>query len=63
MYVSQGGTGLRIRVSNLLGTSPLAITSMRVTKSAGGSSIDAATDKAVTFGGQTSVTVPIGQEI
>jgi len=63
MYVSQGGTGLRIRVSNLLGTAPLAITSMRVAKSAGGSSIDAASDKAVTFGGQTSVTVPIGQEI
>lgn len=63
MYVSQGGTGVRIRVSNLLGTSPLAITSMRVAKSAGGSSIDAATDKAVTFSGQTSVTVALGQEI
>ena len=32
MYVSQGGSALRIRVSNLLGTSPLAITSMRVAK-------------------------------
>ena len=50
MYVSQGGTGLRIRVSNLLGTSPLAVTSMRVARSAGESSIDAASDKAVTFG-------------
>jgi lysophospholipase L1-like esterase len=63
MYVSQGGTGLRIRVSNLLGTSPLAVTSMRVARSAGESSIDAASDKAVTFGGQASVTIPIGQEI
>ena len=63
MYVSQGGTGLRIRVSNLLGTSPLAVTSMRVARSAGGSSIDPASDKAVTFGGQASFTIPIGQEI
>jgi lysophospholipase L1-like esterase len=63
MYVSQGGTGLRIRVSNLLGTSPLSVTSMRVARSAGESSIDAASDKAVTFGGQASVTIPIGQEI
>ena len=63
MTVSAGGTSLRVRVSNLLGTAPLNITSMRVAKSTTGSAIDAASDRAVTFNGQASVSVPAGQEL
>ena len=63
MTVSAGGTNLRVRVSNLLGTAPLNITSMRIAKSTTGSSIDVASDRAVTFNGQASVSVPAGQEL
>jgi lysophospholipase L1-like esterase len=63
MYISQGGNQLRLRVSNIFGTHPLSITSMRIAKSLGGASIDTSTDTAVSFGGQTATTVPIGQEI
>lgn len=63
MTVSTGGTSLRVRVSNLYGAAALNITSVRVAKSTTGSSIDAATDKAVTFNGQASVVVPAGQEL
>jgi len=63
MYISQGGTAIRVRVSNAFGTTPLVITSMHIAKSAGGSSIAASTDTALTFNGQGSVTVPVGQEV
>lgn len=63
MTVSAGGTNVRVRVSNLLGTAPLRIANMRIAKRTSGSSIDASTDTAVTFNGQTSVIVPVGQEM
>lgn len=63
MTVSAGGTSLRVRVSNLYGTATLNIAGMRVAKSTTGSSIDAASDKGVTFNGQASVSVPAGQEL
>jgi lysophospholipase L1-like esterase len=61
--LSLGGDALRIKVSNLFGTSPLAISGMRVARSTGGSSIDLNADYAVTFGGQSGVTVPAGTEL
>jgi hypothetical protein len=63
MYVSQGGTSIRIKVTNKFGTTPLTLTSMHVATSAGGSSILGSSDVTITFNGQQSVTVPVGQEI
>ena len=63
MYLSAGGEAIRIRVSNVLGTTPLVIDGMRVAKSIGGTSIDVSTDRQVTFDGKATVAVPAGQEI
>jgi lysophospholipase L1-like esterase len=63
LRLSLGGDALRVKVSNLFGTAPLTITALRVAKSTGTSSIDASSDTGVTFGGQTSVTVPAGSEL
>jgi lysophospholipase L1-like esterase len=59
--LSLGGEALRIRLSNELGTSPLAIAAAHVAlpgKTLG--SIDPATDHALTFGGQRSVLIQPG---
>jgi lysophospholipase L1-like esterase len=63
LRLSLGGDALRIKVTNLFGTTPLTISGMRVARSTGGSSIDVSTDFAVTFSGQDSVTVPAGTEL
>jgi lysophospholipase L1-like esterase len=59
-----GGERLRVRISNAFGTTPLRVTATRVARplSPGGASIDAATDRAVTFAGKAEVTVPAGAE-
>jgi lysophospholipase L1-like esterase len=59
--LSLGGEALRIRLSNELGSSPLAIASAHVAmpgRTLG--SIDPATDHALTFGGQRSVLIQPG---
>jgi lysophospholipase L1-like esterase len=61
--LSLGGDTLRLKVSNLFGATPLAISGMHVARSTGGSSIDPASDAVVTFGGQASVTVAAGAEV
>lgn len=58
-----GGNSFRLRLSNLFGTAPLAISAVRVARSTGGSGIDASTDHAVSFGGQTSITIAPGNEV
>lgn len=61
-HLSAGGTTLAVRLSNLFGTVPVTFTAVRIAKSLGGSSIDPATDHAVTFSGATSLTAPPGTE-
>jgi lysophospholipase L1-like esterase len=58
--VSVGGTALRVRLSNEYGSRPLAIGAARVARHAGGSATVAGTDRPLTFGGRTSVTIPAG---
>ena len=59
--LSLGGTAIRLRISNELGTSPLVIGSAHVAMPGNAAgSIDPATDKAVTFGGRPSITLPPG---
>lgn len=59
-----GGERLRVRISNVFGTTPLRVTATRVAKplSPAGAAVDPTTDRAVTFAGRTEVTVPAGAE-
>ncbi|MGW1315683.1 SGNH/GDSL hydrolase family protein [Streptomyces sp. NPDC002426] len=60
---SIGGDRVRIRLSNEFGSGPLVVGEARVARpSAGGPAgrIDPRTDRPLTFGGRTSVTVPAG---
>jgi len=61
--VSLGSTAIRIKVSNLFGKTPLTISGIRVARSSGASNIDAGTDRAVTFGGQRSLTLAPGSDM
>ena len=58
--ISVGGDQLRVVLSNEFGTRPVTIGSATVALSAGGSTIDPATVKPVTFGGKTSAVIPPG---
>jgi lysophospholipase L1-like esterase len=58
--VSVGGSKVRVVLSNEYGDSPLRITAAHVARTEGGSAIAAGTDRALTFGGQASVTIPPG---
>ncbi|SFD52343.1 SGNH/GDSL hydrolase family protein [Paracidovorax konjaci] len=62
MRIAAGGTGVRVRVSNLFGPAALTIGALHIARSAGGTRIQPGTDVALTFGGQASITLPVGQE-
>jgi lysophospholipase L1-like esterase len=61
---SVGGTSVRIRVSNAFGREPLTIADVNIARAVSPSSsrIDSATDRAVTFQGARTVTIPAGAE-
>jgi lysophospholipase L1-like esterase len=59
-HVSIGGSRLRVRFSNAFGRTALTLLSARVARAAGGSAIRAATDRALTFRGRPSATIPEG---
>ncbi|HEX2925820.1 MAG TPA: GDSL-type esterase/lipase family protein [Ruminiclostridium sp.] len=63
VHVSIGGNQLRMKFSNECGNLPVNLNSVHLALSAGGSSIQAGTDKAFTFGGKESVTIPAGKTI
>jgi lysophospholipase L1-like esterase len=58
VHVSIGGKRLRVRFSNAFGSTALTIPLVHVALAAGGSAIKPESDKAVTFHGQSSVTIP-----
>lgn len=60
VHISIGGTQVRVRFSNLFGATDLKIPSAHVALSAGGSAVRAESDKPLTFGGATSVSIPPG---
>ena len=62
--LSVGGTRLRVRVSNVFGTSPLTITGVDIARalSPRSSGIDPASDRHLTFSGEPSIIVPAGAE-
>jgi lysophospholipase L1-like esterase len=64
LHLSVGGPALRVHVSNAFGTEELHFTSVHIARpiSPSSSVIDPATDRALTFAGNSDVTVPPGAE-
>lgn len=60
VHVSMGGETLRIRFTNLYGTSPLIIGAAEIAQTQKGPSIIAGTNKALTFHGKPTVSIPPG---
>ena len=63
VHVSIGGKQIRVRFSNEYGTTGLTIPAAHVALSAGRSAIKPGSDKALTFHGSSSVTIPAGASI
>ncbi len=57
---SIGGNTVRVRLSNEFGRTPLKIDSVRIARQASGANTVPGTDRAVTFGGRSAVTIPAG---
>lgn len=62
-HVSLGGDRVRVRISNVFGTTPLTIGSAHVAIQDTAASIVQRTDREVTFSRQHSVVIPPGQEV
>ena len=60
VHISAGGGLVRVRLSNTFGAAPLVIGDAHVALSATGSSIVPGSDHALTFSGQSSITIPVG---
>src|SRR5215471_4997631 len=60
VHTSVGGRQVRVRIANTFGSAPLVIGAAHVAVSSSGSSIVPGTDRVLTFGGRTSVTIPAG---
>jgi lysophospholipase L1-like esterase len=63
VHVSIGGPSVRVRFSNSFGATPLVISSAHVAVSVGGGAIRPDSDKALTFAGQPSVSIPPGAPV
>jgi lysophospholipase L1-like esterase len=63
-HLSIGGAALRVHLSNAFGTEPLRFTSVHVARplSPSSSTIDATSDRPLTFAGSAEVTIPPGAE-
>src|SRR6266478_6835769 len=57
--VSIGGSVLRVRISNAYGTRPLAIGAARVGRRSTGPATVPASNRRLTFGGETSATIAV----
>jgi lysophospholipase L1-like esterase len=63
VHTSLGGPEVRVRISNVFGTMDLRIGEAHIAQSTGGSSIDPATDRKLTFSGSPRVSIPAGAEV
>lgn len=61
--VANGGSALRIRLSNSYGTTPLRITAATVGRSAGDAQVWPGTVRKVTFGGRRGATIAPGRDL
>ena len=62
-HVSLGGKSVRIVLSNEYGDRPLTIAAAHVAMAGHGAAIEAGSDRALTFDGQASVTIPPGAPV
>jgi lysophospholipase L1-like esterase len=60
VHTSIGGSRVRIRLSNELGTAPLRIGSAHIARRQTGAVIVSGSDRVLTFGGAESFTIPVG---
>lgn len=60
VHVSVGGHAVRVELSNAYGTTPLIIGEARIARTASGASIVEGSDRPLTFGGETQITIPPG---
>ncbi|WP_323143372.1 SGNH/GDSL hydrolase family protein [Massilia phyllosphaerae] len=63
MHTSAGGKRVRIRLSNEMGSSPLAIGTARIALHAGGGAVKAGSDRPLTFSGNPSITIAPGAPV
>ena len=60
VHTSVGGDSVRIRLSNRHGNLPLEIGAVHIASRREEAQIEAASDRALTFGSETSITIPVG---
>jgi lysophospholipase L1-like esterase len=63
VHISAGGSRIRVRFTNEFGTDPLTVADAHVALSAGGAAIQAGSDHAITFGGESSFRIPPGAAV
>lgn len=63
VHVSVGGSQIRVRFTNAYGLDQLIIRDAQVALSAGGDAIKPDTDRALTFGGSKTISIPPGAEM
>ena len=63
VHTSIGGAGLRIRLSNAFGSQPVAFGRAYVGVQQSGAAVVPGSNRQVTFGGNPSVTIPVGAEV
>ena len=62
VHTSIAGSAARVRLSNAFGSAPLTVSDVHVAQRTSGSSVDTGSDRTVTFGGQSSVTIAPGAD-
>jgi lysophospholipase L1-like esterase len=60
VHTSISGTAARIELSNAFGSAPVTVSDVHLARRTSGSSVDAGTDRTLTFNGSASVTIPAG---
>ncbi|MCO8277805.1 GDSL-type esterase/lipase family protein [Actinoplanes sp. TRM 88003] len=60
LRTSIGGDAARVQLSNAFGTEAVTIADVHIADQLAGPAIDPSTDRSVTFGGKSSVTIPAG---
>jgi lysophospholipase L1-like esterase len=60
VHLSSGGDRCRVRISNAFGDTPLLIRDVHAAIQQAGSDVRAASDHALTFGGESSISIPPG---
>ena len=63
VWTTIGGTQVRVKLTNRFSTSSLVVASAHVARRSSGGSITSGTDRTLTFGGKSTVTIGAGAEV